>query len=202
MKPRLLAMCAFLAGASLFAIADPIPYPNVGTIAPQASFTASSTGNITGYFVGQSAAADDSVRMVDLTHPFTSAWLFPNHATAIGATANFGPVTAGDVLVFEILSGQILASNPTYSQDSLNHAYATAFVGGTLDGTVLPSGIYIGMEDMFGGGDRDYNDLSFLVTNVGLGAPTTSSVPEPTSLLLFGSGLIGVAGVFRKRIFA
>lgn len=41
-------------------------------------------------------------------------------------------------------------------------------------------------------GDEDYNDIIFLVDRV-------SPVPEPMSLVLMGSGLVGLAGLRRKK---
>ena len=41
--------------------------------------------------------------------------------------------------------------------------------------------------DTLGGGD--------------LGGPETSPVPEPTTLVLLGAGLVGLAGVGRKKFF-
>lgn len=56
---------------------------------------------------------------------------------------------------------------------------------------------YLGMEDtQFGalpaaaGADRDYNDMVVKITHV----------PEPGTLALFGTGLLGIAGVIRRRL--
>lgn len=49
----------------------------------------------------------------------------------------------------------------------------------------LANEFVLAWEDMFGGGDHDYDDFVVLVESV-------ASVPEPTTLGLFGLGLLGV----------
>ncbi len=199
-------------------LAGPIPYPNIGQIAPTTTITATETGDIMGYFVQASAAYSDTVRMVDVTTGTTSAWYFPNQTTAVGTSADFGFVNYGDTLVFEIDDlniNEVFASDPTDSVDGVNHAYVTNFSGGTLYGQDLPNGIYVGMEDLnASNSDFDYNDDTFLFTNdasksssfdktsnfsTSTSAPPPA-VPEPSTLILLSTGLFALAGVLRRRI--
>jgi len=50
---------------------------------------------------------------------------------------------------------------------------------------------YLGIEDLpFTAADKDYNDMVVKITHV----------PEPGTLALFGTGLLGIAGVIRRRL--
>jgi hypothetical protein len=53
----------------------------------------------------------------------------------------------------------------------------------------------IGFEDLFGGGDRDYDDAVIRVT----GDIGVTQVPEPSTMLLLGSGFIGLSFVLRVK---
>lgn len=178
-------------------LADSIPYANVGTPAPTATLVAQNTGNVTGYFLGESAWDDSVIRMVNVTAGTTTAYFFPNHSTAVGTAQDFGPVTAGDILVFElfdITKNLTLSTDPAANADGDTHGYAALFAGGLLGSQTYPAGTYIGMEDTLWG-DYDYNDNQFLFTNV---APA----PEPGTLLLLGTGILGAAGTLRRKMFA
>ena len=49
-------------------------------------------------------------------------------------------------------------------------------------------------EDLKGGGDGDYQDFVVMVESV---VPT--AVPVPAAALLFGSGLLGLMGIARRK---
>ncbi|BBO72802.1 hypothetical protein DSCW_02190 [Desulfosarcina widdelii] len=55
---------------------------------------------------------------------------------------------------------------------------------------------YIYLDDQNGGGDQDFNDMTVFANDV---AP--APVPEPATMLLLGTGLIGLAGISRKKMF-
>jgi hypothetical protein len=189
------------------AFAGVIPYPNTGTEAPQNNITATATGDVTGYFVeggfasGGGAADLDEIRLFDVTTGYTSAYFFNNQTSLAGDTVDFGSVNAGDELVFEldnISAGYVLASNAAYSFDGYNYGYTTSFSGGTLNGASIPAGTYVGMEDsaFTKGTDFNYRDDTFVFTNVS----STPAVPEPASLVLLGTGLMGAVGAVRRRV--
>jgi len=207
MKIKFMLMLAVMALMALPLAANPIPYPNVGTIAPTNTFTATSTGTIVGYFVqggaasGGGAAYLDKVGMWNVTTSTFSGWQFDNQTTTAGTSANFGAVTAGDTLEFVLYDytlSEYFSSNPVNSADGVNHVYETPWGGGLLNGANIPAGVYLGTEDLpiWNPSDFNYNDDSFVFANV------TATAPEPGSLILLATGLIGGLGAMRRKLLS
>ena len=170
--------------------ADTIPYPNDGTENINLyTFTATSDGTIGGYFYNETAGYTNTLSLLvnGVVTPETAEGVLNNHASSMGDFVNLGSVHAGDVLTFRInvvTTGETLFSDKSLNADGINHVYSTAFSGDAIHG--IPAGTYVGFEDLRGGGDFDYDDETFVFTNV-------AAIPEPETyaMLLAGLGIIG-----------
>lgn len=185
-------------------MADSVPYANVGAAAPVVPLTAAATGAITAYFAGANTAGNDLIRLYNVTQSTFSAWTLSSGTSTLGQSFSLGTANRGDVLVFQLINYAlmnpatgtypILASDPAYSDDQLNHTYVTGYAGAGS----IPAGTYLAFEDYLGGYDFDYNDDTFVVTNLSTSA--AAPTPEPGSLLLIGTGLLTGFGLLRHRV--
>lgn len=122
---------------------------------------------------------------------------------SLGSLLGLGSFDAGTELIFSLyventkqtfFTGEGV-NNPGYNNpDDMAHARAVT----TL--TTLGSEDYylteVGFEDLYGGGDRDYNDFMFSLTNV---IDPIVDVPEPRLLLLLSCGLFILTLFSRRR---
>ena len=78
-------------------------------------------------------------------------------------------------------------SQTALNVDGIDHM--VAFNAGAVDSWIFA------WEDLYGGGDRDYNDFVVLADDI----LPSQAVPEPMPLALMGIGLIGLGIVKRRR---
>jgi len=113
--------------------------------------------------------------------------------TTLSLGSSFG---AGEELIFSLYVKN--TGNTFYTGDSSrnpdNLAHASAI-------TSLVDGLYVtkvGFEDLYGGGDKDYNDFMFSLTNV---VDPPVRVPEPSILMLLSGVLFSMIIFLRQRRF-
>jgi hypothetical protein len=198
---RLAILALVLTGWSATVQAGPIVYPNAGTEAPSAVFTAIATGPVTAYFYATDAGYDSMIGLL-INGVSTGILGLPNHSSSYGDSLFLGNAYAGDLLEFRLYvntTNENWYSNPLYNSDGLNHVYSVAYVPSLND--LIPAGVYVGFEDLPYGGDLDYNDHQFVFTNVGdIVTNQSTPAPEPSAIVVWTvvAGVFGIGG-WRKR---
>jgi hypothetical protein len=196
------------------AFADYIPYGNSGHVAPATAVTSTGT-SLDIYFYGSSASDTDYIRVRDVTQGWTSGLILDNQTSMPGQEYIFptgsNQLQVGDTLVFYLVNqstGNTYSSVPGNSDDGYNHAYITPYSAtGATAIPGIPPGMFVGFEDLYIGANRDgvcggdknqsdcdYNDDEFVFVGV-----TSNAAPEPSSLALLGTSILGAAGMLRRR---
>jgi hypothetical protein len=155
-------------------------------------------GEVIAFFAGSSAGFDGTLRFA--SH-YCCTEIFHNHATAVGTSISLGTYAAGMTLVFRehvITTGDNwLTGQAGRNVDKVVHSGTGRWAA---DASIPVNGTYVGFEDLFGGGDLDYNDLKFVLTSVRPHAVYVSEAPTALLLLvglLVCVGLVGLAAAGR-----
>jgi hypothetical protein len=169
-------------------------------------------GEVVAQFMGHSAGFTNELYLFDASDlstplPVTGSagtlgagLIFVNHTSPVGSQVNLGAFAAGTELVFGIYvqnTQETFYMGPgSRNPDGIAHGAVDNGLAPQFPnyGDPIPAGfVGVGFEDLFGGGDLDYDDLGFAFSNV------RPSVPEPLTLSLLG---LGFAGLGARRLRA
>jgi PEP-CTERM motif len=195
MTIRKLAIGGAMFALSVFGSAQAavIPYPTPGVENPNLYSFIATGGNVTAYFAGSSAGFTNllGLRVNGVDSGING---LNNQTSAIGDSLSFGAVAAGSSLVFYIdtSAGDRFFSNRALNSDGVNHVYSVAYDGIGLP-PIIPLGTFVAFEDLRGGGDLNYNDHTFVFTNV------TNAVPEPSTWAMMILGFVGLGWTWSRR---
>jgi hypothetical protein len=146
----------------------------------KSSLFALKDGDIQLTFLSSSAGFSD-----DLFLAGTSNNIFNNHLATAGQVFTLSNIKAGAEIVFGLFVNDtnsiFFSGNSKRNDDGVNHAKFS---------TLENNNVEVSFEDLYGGGDKDYNDLIFSVSNVKIGGSSTLPVPESNSLLMIILGLL------------
>ena len=148
----------------------------------------SGNGPVIATYQGNSAAYSN-----DLYLTLNNLFIFNNHSSPVGSTVDLGTFDLGTELIFRLHVNN--TGNDFYtglaSRNPDNHFHARVQENWQIGETL------VSFEDLFNG-PFVYNDLSFSFTNTSTTPP--SGVPEPTTILLLGSGMVGMVPFIRRKL--
>ena len=110
-----------------------------------------------------------------VTDTFISSNQYGYNIDKISASINVGGLTSGGTYWLNLQNASVASGDPVYWDENSGPSSASQSALGTI-----PS-------------------EAFTVNTSG--TTTTGTTPEPSSIMLFGSGILGLAGVLRRKLF-
>ena len=144
------------------------------------------SGHVFATFVATEAAFDNLLLLA--SQPNNLGTIFEGHATAAGTMVDLGVFEAGTELIFGLntqTGGYFFTGPADRNPDNIGHA--------SVDYQFGPGQTFVVFEDLFGGGDLDFNDLQFTLSNVGSRAVADGG----TTAMLLGGAVVVL--VFLRR---
>lgn len=153
------------------------------------SIFVATSGEIILTFISKTAKYSNDLFLVG-----SSASILNNQTAVSGQQFSLGSFQAGAELVFKMFVNDtgrtffngIAANN---ADNVLHAAYSTP----------LGKPVIVGFEDLYRGGDKDFDDLVFSLSNVVIGAIPITAVPESETVAMLLAGLFAIGALTRRK---
>ncbi|MBB4658269.1 DUF4114 domain-containing protein [Parvularcula dongshanensis] len=147
-------------------------------------------GNVTVTYEGKDAGFRSALYLLGADGEDTL--VFKGKSFAAGTSFDLGDFTAGTELIFRLAIAN-RGGYSLYSGDGSRNAKGFANARAETIGGLVTR---VSFEDMLGGGDKDFNDFGFTVSNSAAGAIPN---PVPGAAIVMLTGIAGLAGMRSRR---